>query len=117
MRPRLNDGVYVFATTTAGIPEGAIATIQEVEGLSVVLSEERARAQGLAFEMRCAWITLDVHSALAAVGLTAAVSVALGDAGVACNVIAGTHHDHLFVPVERAQDALAVLRALSAATG
>ena len=55
-----------------------------------------------------------MHSDLAAVGLTAAFSRALGDAGIACNVIAGVHHDHLIVPAERAGDALAALRALQA---
>ena len=46
------------------------------------------------------------------VGLTAAVAVALADAGIACNVVAAVHHDHLFVPVESADAALAALRAL-----
>jgi hypothetical protein len=54
-----------------------------------------------------------VHSALDAVGLTAAVSRALADAGVSCNVIAGAHHDHLLVPFERGEEALAVLRGLA----
>jgi hypothetical protein len=54
-----------------------------------------------------------VHSALDAVGLTAAVSTALADAGLSCNVIAGYHHDHLLVPADRVAEALAVLSDLS----
>ena len=54
-------------------------------------------------------------SALDAVGLTAAVSRALADAGLSCNVLAGLHHDHLLVPAGRAEEALAVLRELSRA--
>ena len=38
---------------------------------------------------RAAWISLTVHSDLEAVGLTAAFSTALGQAGVSCNVVAG----------------------------
>ncbi len=60
-----------------------------------------------------AWITLQVHSALEAVGLTAAVSHVLTGAGISANVIAGYTHDHVFVPVERADDAMSVLATLS----
>ena len=45
-------------------------------------------------------------------GLTAAVSQALAEAGISCNMFAGVHHDHLFVPVDEAARALAVLREL-----
>jgi hypothetical protein len=59
------------------------------------------------------WITLRVTSALDAVGLTAAVAGELAQAGLSCNVIAGYHHDHLFVPYDRAPSAVAVLEALA----
>ena len=61
---------------------------------------------------RAAWITLEVHSDLNAVGLTAAVSGALARAGISCNVVAAACHDHLFVPVEAAPAALACLESL-----
>lgn len=53
-----------------------------------------------------------VAEALEAVGLTAAVSSALAEAGIRCNVLAGYFHDHLLVPAARAHDAPVVLRAL-----
>jgi len=53
-------------------------------------------------------VTSDLH----AVGLTAAVATALAAAGISCNVVAGACHDHLFVPVDRAGEALAALQAL-----
>lgn len=46
-------------------------------------------------------------------GLTAAVSRALADAGLSCNVVAGFHHDHLFVPYEDAEHAVEILRRLA----
>jgi uncharacterized protein len=55
-------------------------------------------------------------SALDAAGLTAAISTALADAGLSCNVIAGYHHDHLLVPADRAPEALAVLSDVSRGT-
>ncbi len=53
-----------------------------------------------------------VHSALDAIGMTAAISAALTEAAISCNVLAGYHHDHLLVPADRAADAIAVLEQL-----
>ena len=39
-----------------------------------------------------------------------------GRAGISCNVVAGVHHDHLFVPVEQARQAMDALHALSRST-
>ena len=117
MRPGLHDGVWAWCALPAGTPAedvAAVATMREAEGLTVVVAEAQALARGWRVAFRSAWITLSVHSDLAAVGLTAAFARALADAGIACNVVAGVHHDHLFVPVDRAADAMAALRALQA---
>ncbi|MEL6217796.1 MAG: ACT domain-containing protein [Pseudomonadota bacterium] len=109
MDPVLNPGVWVFAVLPDGatVPAEALGTFREAEGLTAILPEGCGTS-----EFRAAWITLRVHSALEAVGLTAAVSAALTEAGIPCNVVAAAHHDHLFVPVERAEAALTCLRAL-----
>jgi hypothetical protein len=104
--------VYVFVSVPEGVvadASRAIASIREPEGLSLVLAETDAAAQGLVVQFRAAWLTLTVHSALEAVGLTAAFASALAEAGIGCNVVAGSFHDHLFVPYERAAEAMAVL--------
>jgi hypothetical protein len=116
LRPELNPGRYAFVALPAGHaldPARVIASIREAEGLSVVMAEDTALELGLPVAFTAAWITLRVHSALAAVGLTAAFSQALARAGIGCNVVAGVHHDHLFVPFGQAQAAMDVLRALS----
>jgi hypothetical protein len=59
-------------------------------------------------------ITLAVHSSLEAVGFLACITDRLTREGIACNVVAAYHHDHLFVPLARADDALGVLRNLAA---
>ncbi len=118
MEPSLREGVWVFGILPAGVPldaEGIVASIREAEGMSVVMEEAAALRAGVLPVFRAAWITLTVHSDLEAVGLTAAFSAALGEAGISCNVVAGTHHDHLFVPVQKAADAMAALRRLQAA--
>ncbi|MER8090199.1 ACT domain-containing protein [Streptomyces sp. NPDC087532] len=120
MRPELNPGRYVFtATPRETVPEGVdpVVTVAEPEGLTLVLPEEQAVSAGLPYDYVAGWITLRVHSALDAVGLTAAVSLALTDAGLSCNVVAGFHHDHLFVPYDRADEAVGVLEALAAESG
>ena len=94
----------------------AEATVSEDEGLTALLRREQADRLGIAYDYVAAWITLHVHSALDAVGLTAAISTALADAGLSCNVIAGYHHDHLLVPADRAAEAITVLSALSRGT-
>ena len=55
-----------------------------------------------------------MHSSLAAVGLTAAFAKALAGEGISCNVIAGFHHDHLFVAEADAERALTRLQRLAA---
>ncbi|MER5733592.1 ACT domain-containing protein [Streptomyces sp. NPDC002138] len=117
MRPELNEGRYVFCTVPGpSAPAGTtpVATVLESEGLTLVLRQEDADAAGLAYEYVAGWITLRIHSALDAVGLTGAFATALAAHGLSCNVIAGYHHDHLFVAVERAAEAVAVLEALAA---
>ena len=79
----------------------------------MVLRKEDADRLGLDYDYVAGWITLTVQSSLAAVGLTAAVSTALAEAGISCNVVAGYHHDHLLVPADRLDDALAALRRLA----
>ncbi|MET9438591.1 ACT domain-containing protein [Streptomyces sp. NPDC006551] len=115
MRPELNPGRYVFVTVDGPAPAGLapVATVAEREGLTLVVRQEEADRAGLAYDYVAGWITLRVHSALDAVGLTAAVARALADAGLSCNVVAGFHHDHLFVEQARAEESLAVLRGLS----
>ncbi|GGM12734.1 ACT domain-containing protein [Nakamurella endophytica] len=126
MEPVLRDGEYVFVVHLdppasdgpdpagpggPGLP--AEALVREDEGLTLVLRREVADARGLPYDFVAAWITLQVHSSLAAVGLTAAFAGALADAGISCNTVAGYHHDHLLVPVGDRDAALAVLRGLS----
>ena len=117
MQPELNGGIYVYTVLPPAVAidmAQVLATFREAEGLTAILPEAAARAAGLPILFRCAWITLTVDSALDAVGFTAAFSRALGDAGISCNVVAAAHHDHLFVPFERAAHALDCLRALQA---
>ncbi|SDZ21043.1 ACT domain-containing protein [Pseudomonas sp. NFIX28] len=117
MSPQLNHGDYVFCSIADQARlEGAevLGSFREQEGLTVILERQQAERLGLDFDYVAAWITLNVHSALEAVGLTAAFASALGKAGISCNVIAGYYHDHLFVGKADAERAMHVLRQLAA---
>ncbi|MNF56063.1 ACT domain protein [compost metagenome] len=117
MSPQLNPGEYVFCTLAdAARLEGSapLGSFREREGLTVILERGEADRLGLSYDYSAAWITLEVHSSLSAVGLTAAFAGALAQAGVSCNVVAGYFHDHLFVASKDAERALSTLRALAA---
>jgi len=117
MSPQLNPGEYVFCSLPDGrVPADItiVGSFLEREGLTVILEKSQAQKAGLSFDYVAAWITLNVHSALQAVGLTAAFATALGNAGISCNVIAGYYHDHLFVGHDDAEQAMAVLKQLAA---
>jgi predicted N-acetyltransferase YhbS len=116
IHPVLREGEYVYVLWPHGRPleAGIEAAVREAEGLTVVLRRAEADSLGLPYDFVAAWITLQVHSELEAVGLTAAVSKALTGARISCNVLAGFHHDHLLVPVADAARALEALAELSA---
>ena len=112
LNPILQPGIYVYCSLPSGADlRGAplVATIRETEGLSVILPEQEAITRGWQVLFRTAWIQLGLVSALDAVGLTAKVSATLAAAGIGCNMVAGAYHDHVFVPVGRASEALELL--------
>ncbi len=59
-------------------------------------------------------ITLNIHSSLDAVGFLAAITTRLAAAGMGVNPVSGYFHDHLFVPADRADEAMTVLEGLAA---
>ncbi|GIT90615.1 hypothetical protein JANAI62_10700 [Jannaschia pagri] len=107
MSPTARPGEWAFVTDPdADVLSQAIATMREAEGLSAIVPASLAPDA-----LPMGQITLEVTSALDGVGLTAAVSMALADAGIACNMVAGHHHDHAFVPIADVDRAVAILRA------
>src|SRR4051812_30032266 len=119
MHPVRRGGEFVYVLWPHGKPlAGAImAAVREAEGLTVVMPRAEADGLGLRYDFVGAWLTLEVHSSLEAGGLTAAVSAALTEAKISCNVLAGFHHDHLLVPVAEADRALEVLHELAGNSG
>jgi hypothetical protein len=115
--PRLDPETYVFCTISkpANLLLAAItplATFQEDEGLSLVLTAEQAAHHKLESNSVFRRITLGIHSNLEAVGLTAVVATCLAAKGISANVIAAYYCDHFLVPADQAENALKALKAL-----
>lgn len=98
----------------APVPANALLLFREDEGTTVivpVVDNDDGEGDGAP---QWAQITLRIHSSLDAVGMMAAISAALAEAGIPCNVVSAYYHDHLFVPWARRDDAMAALQALAA---
>ena len=117
MQPKLIDEAFVFCSVAGRLEQylylESIATFKEPEGITLVLTKDKADEAGLNYEGVFRQITLTVHSSLQAVGLTAAVSTKLASKGISANVIAAYYHDHIFVSLEQAGQALVALKELS----
>ena len=114
MKPEMQPGIFVFCTISeeTEIPAAIrpLLTFREREGTTVVVRPEEAEHLGLACQFASRLITLTVHSSLEAVGFLAAITARLAEAGISVNAVSAFYHDHLFVPQDRAEEALACLQ-------
>lgn len=120
MKPDLRPGIFVFCTIPTNEPIPAalnpLLAFREQEGMTLVIPREEADAAGLRTAFASRLITLTVHSALDAVGFLAAITARLAEAGISVNAVSAFHHDHLFVPHDRADEAMAALQDMSGAS-
>ena len=115
MNPILNAGEFVFITLADATYGSAshlapIASFMEPEGLTLIIPRDRADIETADYDEAFRMISLQVHSSLSAVGLTAAVSEQLAKKEVSANIVAAYFHDHIFVPSNRADEALLALQ-------
>lgn len=117
MKPRLREGVFVFADLPpdAEVPGGidTVMVFHEKEGTTLVVEENEAARAGLRSAFRSRMITLEIHSSLEAVGFLAAITTRLATAGMGVNPVSAFYHDHLFVPADRAEEALRLLEEIA----
>ena len=116
MNPMVSRDEFVFCVVDPSEDVEAlrpVARFVEEEGLTRILPRARAEEKGLDYDCPCRQITLRVHSSLEAVGFLAAITGALASQGISANTVSGYFHDHLFVPIERVGDAMAILEALA----
>ena len=118
LSPKLDSNSYVYCT----VPHARygeleelkpIVSIAELEGLTLVIPLQQAKAENLDYHRVFRRITLEGHSSLEALGLTSVVTSLLAERGITTNVIAGFYHDHMFVPSDRIEEAMAALKELA----
>lgn len=117
MQPYLVEGEFVFCSLTPAefdkLSNHAIAMFRESEGISAILPKQIAKGEGLECDFVARMIGLGVYSDLDAVGFIGAIAGRLAQAGISLNPISAHYHDYLFVPEERAQEAMDVLEELA----
>ena len=121
MKPEMQEGIFVFCSLPGGknIP-AALAPVlifREREGTAFIVRREEAERAGLPYQFASRLITLTVHSSLEAIGFLAAITARLADAGISVNAVSAFHHDHLFVPEHRADEALSLLQDMQSQPG
>ena len=117
MEPELVDEEYVFISLDPNdlpdLPSAPITQFQEAEGLTLVIPRHEAEDAELEYEFPSKMITLTIHSSLGAVGFLSVILTRLAEAGISVNTFSAYYHDHLFVPTDRAEEALKILQRLS----
>lgn len=113
MKPELRPTIPTSEIVPTAI--SALLVFREQEGTTLVILREAAEAAGLRYAFPSRLITLTVHSALDAVGFLAAITARLAQAGISVNAVSAFHHDQLFVPTDRADEAMAILQETSKA--
>ncbi len=123
MFPSQQYGKYWFCTVPeqnmmglAGYLQYIVCIFREREGLSVVFMDE-AKDEIMQYSEKgvqgpFALISLDVNSDLYAVGFLAEITAALAKEKIPANAISAYFHDHVLVPYEKKDAAMACLNKL-----
>ena len=117
MKPELADGEFVFCTISeiqlAQFKINPLLTFKEKEGITIIIEKKTADKNSLPYRNSWSWIVLTVHSDLLAVGFLARITNELAKAGISVNAVSAYYHDHLFVPTQKANEAMKLLEKLA----
>ncbi|MBU0532300.1 ACT domain-containing protein [Candidatus Micrarchaeota archaeon] len=105
--------------TVANYLEYIVDIFREEEGISILFMEsivdEMKELSDLEIAGPFAMITLNVYSDLMAVGFLAKMTEVLAAKKISVNAFSAYHHDHIFVPYEKKDEAMVILKTLSKA--
>lgn len=109
---------YIYCATNSDsalmslLPD-AIGLFREDEATTVIMLKDLLQPSDyIQTSDSYAKLTIDVHTSLEAVGLTAAIAKVLTDYGISANVVAAYYHDHIFVPYKSKDKAVEALSSL-----
>ena len=117
MKPALDPREWVFCSVDRSFLTSAhrpLFVFHESEGTTVVIERSLAESLAIEYAFVSRRITLRVHSDLNSVGFLATVTSELAKHMIPTNAVSAFYHDHLFVAIDRAEEALHVLESLSA---
>ncbi len=113
MQPVLDDEQMVFCSLPTDEAEKYLTSCQgyyrEQEGVTLIINKLQADLDNLTYDLVFRRISLMVHSSLEAVGFLSRVTEILAAQGISVNVISGYFHDHLYINVEEAENAVMTL--------
>lgn len=117
MEPHLWEQPFIFCSVDPGAYESLdfspTGMFREREGITLIVEQRQADRAQLPYTDLWACITLNIHSALTAVGFIAAISSKLAAAGLSVNPVSAYYHDHLFVLWDEREHALDILHEFS----
>ena len=116
MKPALDPREWVFCSVDRSFLTSAhrpLLVFHEPEGTTIVIEREVAESLGLEYAFVSRHITLRVHSDLNAVGFLSTIASELAKHMIPTNAVSAFYHDHLFVPLDKAEEALRILESLS----
>ncbi|KAM3519025.1 hypothetical protein NHJ13051_007780 [Beauveria bassiana] len=113
----LHPETYVFTTLdkTASLPplDQVQLLFRESESITTIVSKKYAEENEMDYFFPSRMITLNVTSSLEAVGFMAVIATRLATLEMGVNPVSGFYHDHLFVPEDRAAEAVEELSKLA----
>lgn len=105
-------GFGTIKTNAIELTSEILGTFKETEGLTVIAQKEYLEKNNIHHEGIYAKLTIEVHTSLELVGLTAVLAKQLGENNISANVIAGYFHDHIFVQYDLREKAIVALNHL-----
>jgi uncharacterized protein len=89
-----------------------LGTFRENEGLTVLADVSYFKKNNIQYDGPYAKLTIEVHTSLDLVGLTAVLARKLAEGNISANVVAAYYHDYIFVQYGKYKQAINLLESL-----